>query len=350
MKLLLITQRVDINDDVLGFFHRWLEKFAEKFKQIIVICLQKGNYNLPDNVSVLSLGKEQKKSKLKYLINFYKFIWRERKNYDAIFVHMNPMYVILGGLFWKLWRKKIALWYTHKAVNLKLRIAEKLTNIIFTASKESFRLKSKKLVITGHGIDVNLFKPVLKKEISKNFRILSVGRISPIKNYETLIKAVDILVNQKNIKNLEVKIIGFPILKRDYSYSERLKDLIVRKGLQDCIEFIGGVPYLETIRYYQKTDIFINLCPTGGADKVVFEAMACEIPTFVCNRTFREEAGAYKKILFFKEKNAKDLAERILKIRNINQGGIGQFLRQQVVKYHSLDSLISKLILQFQQK
>jgi len=233
---------------------------------------------------------------------------------------------------------------------LKLRIAEKLTDIIFTASKESFRLKSKKLVITGHGIDVNLFKPGLKKEISKNFRILSVGRISLIKNYETLIKAVDILVNQRNIKNLEVKIIGSPILKKDFSYLEHLKGLVTKKGLQKYIGFIGRVPYLKIIKYYQKADTFINLCSTGGVDKAVLEAMACGIPAVVCNYTFTKEMGAYKKILFFKERNAKDLAKKILKLRNINQGEIGQFLRQQVVKYHSLDSLISKLILQFQQK
>jgi len=111
MKLLIITQKVDINDDILGFFHGWIEKLAEKFEQIIVICLQKGKYNLPDNVKVLSLGKEQYLyhshiiRRLVFLYNFYKDIFRERKNYDTILVHMNPIYVLLGGLFWKLWRK-----------------------------------------------------------------------------------------------------------------------------------------------------------------------------------------------------------------------------------------------------
>lgn len=347
MKLLIITQRISLKDDVLGFFHGWIRKSAKQWEKVTVICLQKADYELPQNVSILSLGKEQKRSKLKYLVNFYKFIWRERKNYDVVFVHMNPQYIVLGGLLWKCLNKKIALWYTHKAVNLKLRIAEKLTDIIFTASKESFRLESKKLVVTGHGIDVNLFKPSVKRETSKNFRILSVGRVSLIKDYETLIKTIDILINQKNIKNLEVKIIGRPILNRDKDYFEKIKELINEKKLTKFINLIGGLPYQDLPSYYQKTDILVNLCSTGGADKSVLEAMACQIPTFVCNHTFEKELGLYKKMLFFKEKNAEDLARKILKIRNIDRNEIGQFLRQQVIKYHSLDSLINKIILRF---
>jgi len=116
MKLLIITQKVDKDDPILGFFHRWIEEFAKKFDSIIVICLEKGQYNLPKNTKVLSLGKPSsvkaskgKGRRLVYIWNFYKFTWQERKNYDAVFVHMNPVYVILGGLIWKIFKKKITL-------------------------------------------------------------------------------------------------------------------------------------------------------------------------------------------------------------------------------------------------
>ena len=130
MKLLIITQKVDDHDDVLGFFVRWIEEFAKHAEKVTVICLQKGEYNLPHNVSVLSLGKETGKSRFTYFVRFFRYIWKLRSDYDTVFVHMNPIYVLLGGVFWKLWFKKIALWYTHKRVDLKLRIAEKLSDII----------------------------------------------------------------------------------------------------------------------------------------------------------------------------------------------------------------------------
>ena len=88
MKLLIITQKVDMNDDLLGFFHDWIIEFSKHFEEVTFICLKKGEYDLPQNVKVLSLGKETNKCKLKYIYNFYKnlyFIKICHENYTAIF-------------------------------------------------------------------------------------------------------------------------------------------------------------------------------------------------------------------------------------------------------------------------
>ena len=109
VKILIITQKVDQNDDVLGFFHGWIAEFAKHAEQVTVIALGVGGYNLPKNVRVFSLGKERGVSRLEYTLNFYRLIWRERKNYDVVFVHMNQEYVLFGGLLWKLLGKKITI-------------------------------------------------------------------------------------------------------------------------------------------------------------------------------------------------------------------------------------------------
>jgi hypothetical protein len=142
MKLLIITQKVDRTDSVLGFFHRWIEEFAKHCEELNVICLCKGEFNLPNNVKVWSLGKEENVSKIKYLYRFYSLVWRLRKNYDSVFVHMNQVYVILGGLLWRLWKKKISLWYVHRQVSPSLKIAEKMVQVIFTTAPESFGIVS----------------------------------------------------------------------------------------------------------------------------------------------------------------------------------------------------------------
>ena len=59
MKLLLVTQKVDEDDEVLGFMHRWIEEFAKHCEKVIVVCLREGSHSLPDNVEVHSLGKER---------------------------------------------------------------------------------------------------------------------------------------------------------------------------------------------------------------------------------------------------------------------------------------------------
>ena len=113
MKLLIITQKVNKNDPVLGFFHRWIIEFAKYFEFVTVICLEMGEYDLPDNVKVLSLGKEERQSRLQYLIQFYWYARHERKNYDAVFVHMNQEYLILAGWLWRLVGKKVTMWRNH---------------------------------------------------------------------------------------------------------------------------------------------------------------------------------------------------------------------------------------------
>ena len=59
MKLLIVTQIVDKNDPILGFFHRWIEEFAKHVEHIEVICLKEGKHKLPSNVHIHSIGKEQ---------------------------------------------------------------------------------------------------------------------------------------------------------------------------------------------------------------------------------------------------------------------------------------------------
>lgn len=345
MRLLIVTQKIDQNDNVLGFFHRWVEEFSQHCEQIIVICLQAGSYSLPSNVRVLSLGKEDGVRKLKYLWRFYQYIIQERKNYNAVFVHMNQIYVVLGGVLWRLWHKKIALWYTHKQVGLLLYLAEKLVNNIFTASVQSFNLKSKKLVITGHGIDTGEFH-CLNREIKiDSYRILTVGRITRIKNLETLIQATGLLVGK--IENLQVDIVGSPITAEDKKYQEELLALVKEKNLVGVVRFLGPRPYIAMPEVYCAYDCLINLAPTGGVDKAVLEAMSCELPVLVANRSFDLIFGAQRDLFLFEFGQTEDLAKKILALYNLSAEeyeAMGKYLREQVMAGHDLKKTIPKII------
>ncbi|MEK7598902.1 MAG: glycosyltransferase family 4 protein [Patescibacteria group bacterium] len=336
MNLLIITQKVDRNDPILGFFHRWLEEFAKNAEKLTVICLEKGEYNLPENVNILSLGKENGKSRIKYLRRFYKYIWRERNNYNAVFAHMNPEYIILGGLVWKIMGKKIAFWYVHKAVNLKLKIAEKLADKIFTASRESFRLPSKKVQITGHGIDIDKFS-IFNFQFSKKIRIVTAGRIAPVKNLDILIEAAEILKN-KGV-DFQIKIAGSPIIEADKIYFEKLKSEIRQKNLENFVFFAGPIPYSQIQDFYRSGDIFVNLSETGSVDKAVLEAMACGLSIATSNQ-------AFKNILphkyFLEEKNPEALAQKLSELSAEKRPDFK--LREIALKEHSLQSLIPKII------
>ena len=346
MRLLIITQKVDINDDILGFFHSWLFEFSKKCEAIIALCLERGQYDLPTSVKVLSLGKEGGKSRVKYLINFYKHIWQERKNYDAVFVHMNPIYIVLGGVFWNLAKKKIILWYTHRQVDMKLWLADKFADFILTASEESLRLSTKKMKVLGHGIDVEKFRAPQKEAATGLFKIIYVGRIAKIKNQEILIKAADYLINIKNIKDFQIDFVGSPIYEEDRKLLAVLKKMIEERKIGDYVYFYGSVPNKDIVEIYQQADLTINLCPTGGLDKAVLESLACGAPAVVFNKGFQETFGKYKKELILANLDEKELGDKILSVKNWDwqkRNFVGRELRDAIIQKHSLKNLIEKI-------
>lgn len=334
MRLLIITQKVDKNDDILGFFHRWILEFAKHYESVTVIALQVGEYDLTENVKILSLGKEIGGSKISYIFNFYKYIWNERENYDAVFVHMNPIYIVLGGLFWKLWKKKISLWYTHKSVDLKLRIAEIFADNIFTASDKSFRMKSKKLYIMGHGIDANQFEKKSLETKDNKINILHTGRISRTKNIHLFIEIAEILKN-KGIE-FQMNIVGTPVTQEEERFFKKLKENISNKKLTEYFNFTGAVAPIDISSYYHKNDVFLNLSNTGSMDKTVLEAIISDMQLLVSNEAFEDILPDINKTT----KDPKQIAEDIIKIINIKPDSS---LREYVLKNHNLENLIQRL-------
>lgn len=341
MKLLITTQKLDKNDPILGFFHAWVVEFAKYFESVSVICLFKGEYDLPENVRVFSLGKEERQSRLQYLVHFYWFIIHERKKYDVVFVHMNQVYIVLAGIFWKLYKKRISLWYTHRAVDWTLRVATFFANDIFTASKESFNIPSPKVHIVGHGIPLQQF---VKKEIPspKTLTLVSVGRVTRIKNLETLIRAVSVLVKEK-IK-VVCTIVGPQVTPDDTRYLYELQRLAREKGIEKNIVFAPAVTNEKVREYYWKSDFNINLAPTGGIDKAVLEGVAAAVIPLVANTAFVPIFGSHAKDLVFSFKDSEDLARKIKYLyKNQDLPAIRADLLSHIQKDFSLDILIKKI-------
>ena len=336
MKLLIITQKVDRNDSILGFFHHWIEEFSKHYQKITVICLEKGEYRLPANVRVFSLGKEklqatsyklQALKKFKYGFNFFKYIWRERKNYDAVFVHMNQEYVLLGWKFWKLWGKKIFLWRNHRQGNFLTRLAVLFSNKVFCTSPQSFTARFKKTRIMPVGIDTDFFRPDPNvKKIPQS--ILALGRISSIKHLEILIGAL--LELQKQKIDFTATIVGSPISPTDQVYEQKLHQLAEPLIRQKLLTFQPAVPHRKTPNIYRSHEIYVNLTPPGSFDKTILEAMACRIT-----------------VVTFAENNPSNLANKLVSI--LNRSAIKEleinvsYGREKIKETHTLLILMQKI-------
>lgn len=343
MRLLVTTQIIDASDSNLGFFHEWIFRLAAKVDSLDVVCLRKGEYTLPVNVRVHSLGKENGPvCSLTYAWRFFKIVRQLHGMYDSVFVHMNPEYAILAGWYWRLTGKKVALWYLHKAVNMRLWLAEKFVNKIFTASKESCRLHSQKIDIVGHGIPVELFKNVASAPSSTT--CMTDGRITPRKQLEVLINAVG------QLKDFHFDIYGEGVVPGDREYRAKLERLI--KDLQFTnIHFQGPINYADLPGVLAKHSLYLHASATGSVDKTVLQALAAGRIVVSSSEVFR--TPEYNSLVHsFPKGNASELAKTIEKIRqsdilnNIPNRRAMDFVRVN----HNLDTLLDKIVTYFLQK
>ncbi len=346
MKLLIITQKIDRNDDVLGFMHGWIAEFAKHCESVTAIALYVGEHDLPTNVKVLSLGKEAYPSKLKYLLNFFRYIINERRNYDGVFVHMNPEYVVLGGLFWKIVGKKIGLWYAHGHVPPMLQIAERSADMIFTSTESGMRMRTQKKRVVGQGIDTERFSLTERiRSADEPLRLIIVGRISPVKDYETLLRSAVELVHVG--KNIAVDIVGGAGLPEQDVYLEKLKKYVAENNLNKIVTFHGAMANSKIGSLLMQAHCFVNTSNTGSFDKAVGEAMATGLPVLTSNEAFREVLKGFAPRLMFTAGDDKELTERILEILAMSdeeRNELGRSLRELIERDHSLKNFVGKIL------
>ena len=335
LRLLVIAQAVDLQNPVLGFFHRWIEELAKYCEgQLTVICLEKGEHHLPESAKVLSLGKETGRSRFKYLWQFYKYIWQERKNYDAVLVHMNQEYVLLGWKLWWLLGKKIYLWRNHHAGNWSTDLVASFCTKVFCTSKFSYTAKYRKTVLMPVGIDTALFQPDPSVQKIPNY-ILFLARMSPVKKPDVLIEALKIL-KRENV-NFIANFYG-DAPPQDQAYYQSLKN-----NSSNQIAFHPGIPNRQTVKIYNAHEILVNLSSSGMYDKTIFEAAAAGALPLASNENLR---GAIDERLLFKEGKIDDLVAKLkilLSLPASETTSLQHQVRDYVLSRHSLSLLGQKL-------
>ncbi|MFZ2072137.1 MAG: glycosyltransferase [Minisyncoccia bacterium] len=342
MRLLILTQKVDKDDAILGFFHEWIREFSKNVDSVIVVCLEKRGVDLPLNVKVYSLGKEDGVSKFKYVLNFYKYIFKFKNEYDAVFVHMNQIYLILGGWLWRLWHKKVALWYVHRQKSFSLWLGIKFVDNIFTSSPESFTVKSNKMNYIGHGIDSSKFSNNVFNHDSSKTTIVHIGRISEIKDLKTLILAGAIL--KEKINNLSIELYGGPSNDVDREYVEGLKKTVKEKNLENIVLFKGLISNAEISGVYSRANLSVNMSPQGGWDKVVIESIMAHCPVFASNLALKPVFLGYQHNFMFEYKNPQDLAYKIETfLAQNNQEAIIKELHDNAIAQYDIKNLVMKI-------
>ncbi len=133
-----------------------------------------------------------------------------------------------------------------------------------------------KISIIPNGIDVEsatltTAESCPRKKNPNTFRIGFMGRVVPIKDVKTFLRAIKIV--QEQISNLEVFIMG--PTEEDEVYTEECLILTELLGLERVVEFLGSVPPEQ---YYPTLDVLVLTSISEGQPLVILEASRYGIP------------------------------------------------------------------------
>lgn len=132
----------------------------------------------------------------------------------------------------------------------------------------------KKTMIIPNGVDISACEEIAKKKDKNRPRrtLAFVGRIVPIKDVKTLIKACKIIV--QTIPDVQILLIGPQ--EEESQYYQECSLLIEMLELKNNVFFTGHV---DTMLYYPTIDVILLTSISEAQPLALLEASACGIPS-----------------------------------------------------------------------
>lgn len=332
MRILIVTQKVDRSDPILGFFHRWIEEFASQCESVIVIGQKVGEHSFPENVMVLSLGKERGAWRIRQVLRYRWLLFTWRKQYDAILIHMTPIWAVIGWRAVVLLRKRMYLWYEARGARWPLKFALRLVRKVFSASHAGMPIETRKSVITGHGIDTEIF--TLGKGLRDPDRVIAVGRVTASKQLHVIFGAF-----AKLPRAYRLSIYGHAITAADHTLLRTLEHEDQMRGIEGRVD-ISSVPHDEMVHRFQTAALMLHASRTS-LDKALLEAMACGCLVVSCSEAARDVLPAECRAT---PDAMADRAKTLLRLPEVEQDALRHRLRTVVVQNHSLHRLVRRLV------
>ncbi len=345
MTMLFITQKWDERDSVLGFVPSWVSALGSRAQKMTVICLEEGSSTVPRTTTVLSLGKEHGATQMQRILRFYRLVWKYRKDYDTVFVHMNPEYIILAGLLWRLLGKRVVLWYAHGTVTWELRVGAIFAHRILTSTSEGCQLRSKKIRVIGQAIDTELFRPADNNHSNIPISLVVVGRISPSKGQLNTIYAL------KELHSIglgaHLTIIGEPVYESDREYQNKCTQYIRDNNLSQYVTFTGPQERHRLAEMLSSMTLCINMSTTGSLDKAGLEALSAGVPLITGNEAFRSIIRDTAPELMIEGVDTGDIVRAIrwyVALSQNEKDAKASTLREKVIRNHSLATFAERMM------
>ena len=330
-KVVFITQQVDPGHPALAATVPKLRALAELLDEVVVLADAAVADVLPANCRVRTFRAGHRVGRG---LLFETALARELRGLrgGAVIAHMCPIYAVLAAPLVRPLRIPLVLWFTHWRASRLLQKAELISTAVASVDERSFPLDSKKVHAIGHGIDVSEF-PCAPARDGAGFRLLALGRYSPAKGLDLVLRAV-----AQSDENVTLHAHGPALSEEERAHRSALERLVADLGLEGRVRLGDAVARTEIPELCATHDALVNNMRAGAPDKVVYEAGAACLPVLASNPVFDAFLDEEQR---FPREDPTALADRIRVLAAtsaIERAALGRRLREKVEGEHSVQS------------
>jgi glycosyltransferase involved in cell wall biosynthesis len=343
MRVLYVCKAVDEESPTVANQVRWIRSLASKpgVERVTVLTGRRGRADLPGNVDVTEFGRDG------WPRTAAAFVTRVARaglaDVDLFFVAQGGPYPALLLPFKLATRTPVYQWKAHPHVSARMRFyARWCDDLVFTATPSSFPASAGRVVVVGHGIDVDLFAFGLRPP---DRDLLALGRIAPIKRLDLVLRALAACGEQTG-RAPTFDVVG-PCAPKDEPYLDSLRDLVARLGLGEQVRFLGSIAHDGVPALLGGYRAAVNMSETAF-DKAAGEAMAVGLPVVTSNPCAIEMLPeGLSGRLGVPATDTAAIAATVADVTSWDDATreeVGRRLRDNIVAHHSLDSLFDKIL------
>jgi glycosyltransferase involved in cell wall biosynthesis len=273
----------------------------DRFDPVIVMFYPGGTL-LPEfekrGIRVLAAGKSRRWDMVSFFSNLTKIIRTEKPDILVSYlVAANLLALIFKG-YWKVpyvitsirhsflrkedydWTASLMYWAED---HLSARADRVIINSYVGARQAETRgIPASRIVVIPNGIDTDRFvqsadiRNATRKKLAFSEAetvIGMVGRLDPVKDHTTFIKAASLLVKSNN--NIRFLIIG----DGSSDYLDRVHHEITQAGVNEVFQILSAEP--DPVPVYNALDVCVSASVGEGFSNVIAEAMSCKVPCVV---------------------------------------------------------------------
>lgn len=277
--------------------------------------------------------------------------WLERERPDLVHAHLpHATWMARWARLASPWMRVIDTLHSTATGGINRRIGYRISNWLTSrvtavseavaASHQSAKLlPEERLSIIPNGIDTTVFRPkdtaraVLRQllDLGTDFVWFASGRLEPVKDYPTLLKAF-----------AQLKQPAWLLIAGDGPQQMELRALATRLHIEKRIFFLGFTE--DVLPYLQAADAYVLASKWEGLPMGILEAAACSLPAVATDvpgsRQAMEEGRTGRLAPAGNPFALANVMHQIMNLSPEERRTMGQNARQRIVEHYSLEHVL----------